>query len=152
MSNTTSKNDLGPYELEVGLSGDEREVIVNHPEMTPNPGGRGGHIVFSPKQARAFAALMIEKANACVGQSAVETSCGAWQPMKTAPRNGSLFLAHFDGHPANSPFHHFEAKGRYAVVWWGGDLHGWVMPGLSGLMPDSWLEIPQQVKTGGDVP
>lgn len=56
---------LGKYELEVGISPDGREVIVNHPEMDPNPTGSGGHIVFSPQQARDFAALMVQKAGEC---------------------------------------------------------------------------------------
>jgi hypothetical protein len=51
--------------LEVGLSTDERDVIVNHPELTPNPDGQGGHIVFSPQQARDFAALLLRKAAEC---------------------------------------------------------------------------------------
>lgn len=71
--NIPSKKRLGQYELEVGLSPDERDVVVNHPEMTPNPGGEGGHIVFSPQQARDFAALMLKKAGECVGQSPGET-------------------------------------------------------------------------------
>lgn len=51
--------------LEVGLSMDEREVIINHPELTPSPDGRGAHIVFSPQQARDLAALLVRKAGEC---------------------------------------------------------------------------------------
>jgi hypothetical protein len=49
--------------LEVGLTPDGREVIVNHPELIPDE--RGGHIVFSPSQAIAFAELLIKKAMEC---------------------------------------------------------------------------------------
>jgi hypothetical protein len=58
---------LPNYILEVGLSENLREVILNHPEMTPTPGGVGGHIIFSPLQARALGALLIRKAFECVG-------------------------------------------------------------------------------------
>lgn len=51
--------------LEVGLSMDERDVIINHPELTPNPDGHGGHIVFSPEQARSLAHLLLQKASEC---------------------------------------------------------------------------------------
>lgn len=83
----------------------------------------------------------------------VNVSMSNWQPMQSAPRDGSLFLAHFSQHPSDSPFHHFKRTERFAVVWWGGDLHGWVMPGLSGLMPELWMPIipPERsrVPTGG---
>lgn len=51
--------------LEVGISADEREIIVNHPEMIPSPDGRGGHIVFSPQQALDFAETMLRKIAEC---------------------------------------------------------------------------------------
>lgn len=57
--------ELPTYALEVGLSMDEREVIINHPELTPNPDGTGGHIIFSPQQARDLAALLVRKADEC---------------------------------------------------------------------------------------
>lgn len=60
--------DLPNNALEVGLSRDLREVIVNHPEMTPTPGGKGGHIVFTPQQAKEFAALMAQKASECLSE------------------------------------------------------------------------------------
>jgi hypothetical protein len=56
---------IPPYCLEVGLSMDEREVIINHPELTPSPDGCGGHIVFSPEQARSLARLLLQKAQEC---------------------------------------------------------------------------------------
>jgi hypothetical protein len=49
--------------LEVGLSIDSREVVVNHP-LQPHESGIG-HIVFSPAQARAFAKLLLRKADEC---------------------------------------------------------------------------------------
>lgn len=58
--------NLDKYQLEVGITPDGREVIVNHPEMEPSPNERGGHIVFSPQQARDFAALMFRKAGECL--------------------------------------------------------------------------------------
>lgn len=51
--------------LEVGLSLDELQVVINHPELVPSPGGRGGHILFSPEQANALARLLMEKAAEC---------------------------------------------------------------------------------------
>lgn len=56
---------LAQYQLEVGLSTDFREVIVNHPELIPSPDGRGGHFTFTPQQARDFAALLVRKADEC---------------------------------------------------------------------------------------
>lgn len=50
--------------LEVGLSNDSREVVVNHPDLQPDHRGIG-HIVFSPAQARAFAKLLLRKADEC---------------------------------------------------------------------------------------
>ncbi len=49
--------------LEVGLSEDGKEVIVNHPDLKPDENGVG-HIVFSPTQAISLALLLLEKADA----------------------------------------------------------------------------------------
>lgn len=53
-----------PGTLEVGVSADGREVIVNHPDLKPDAAGVG-HIVFSPEQARALARLLLAKADDC---------------------------------------------------------------------------------------
>lgn len=45
-------------EIEVGLSEDGREVVINLP-----PGGRTGHITFSPQQARHLAGVLNRKAD-----------------------------------------------------------------------------------------
>jgi hypothetical protein len=45
--------------LEVGNNG--REVIINHPDLMPDENGVG-HIVFSPKQARDLAGLLLKHA------------------------------------------------------------------------------------------
>lgn len=50
--------------LEVCTTPDGREVVVNHPDLQPDNNGCG-HIVFSPAQARAFAATLIKHAEAC---------------------------------------------------------------------------------------
>ena len=50
--------------LEVGLTPDEREVVINHPDLQPDSRGIG-HIVFSPAQARDLARLLMRKANEC---------------------------------------------------------------------------------------
>ncbi len=50
--------------LQVGLSPDCREVIVNHPDLQPDANGVG-HLVFSPDQARTFAHLLLAKADKC---------------------------------------------------------------------------------------
>lgn len=48
--------------LEVGLSADGKEVVVNHPDLKPDEHGVG-HIVFSPSEARNLAMLLLEKAD-----------------------------------------------------------------------------------------
>lgn len=48
--------------LEVGLTADGREIVINHPALQPDANGCG-HIVFSAKQARALAALLNRKAD-----------------------------------------------------------------------------------------
>jgi hypothetical protein len=48
--------------LEVGISDDGREIIVNHPDLRPDVNGVG-HIVFSPNQARSLAKLLSGKAD-----------------------------------------------------------------------------------------
>ena len=50
--------------LEVGLTPDGREVIINHPDLLPDANGVG-HIVFSPAQARNLARLLLRKADLC---------------------------------------------------------------------------------------
>jgi hypothetical protein len=47
--------------LEVGISEDGREVVVNHPDLKPDKNGVG-HIVFSPAQARSLAESLLAKA------------------------------------------------------------------------------------------
>lgn len=59
------RREVEPGKLEVGLSANEMEVLVNHPEMLTAPGMKGGYIVFSPKQAVDFGTLMIRKAGEC---------------------------------------------------------------------------------------
>ncbi len=48
--------------LEVGISLDGKEIVVNHPDLLPDENGVG-HIVFSPDQARYLGNLLIRKAN-----------------------------------------------------------------------------------------
>lgn len=50
--------------LEVGLTPDSREVVINHPDLKPDANGVG-HIVFSPAQARHLAKLLLRKADEC---------------------------------------------------------------------------------------
>lgn len=50
--------------LEVGLTDDSREVVINHPNLHPDANGCG-HIVFSAAQARHLARLLIRKADEC---------------------------------------------------------------------------------------
>jgi hypothetical protein len=45
--------------LEVGLN-DDWEIVVNHPDLEPDENGVG-HIVFSAKQARHFADILLLK-------------------------------------------------------------------------------------------
>ncbi len=46
--------------LEVGHN-ERFEVVVNHPDLKPDANGVG-HIVFSPRQARHFAELLLKHA------------------------------------------------------------------------------------------
>lgn len=50
--------------LEVGLTADEREIVINHPDVRVDQNGCG-HIVFSPAQARHLAKLLLRKADEC---------------------------------------------------------------------------------------
>ena len=47
--------------LEVGRTDDTHEVVINHPDLKPDACGVG-HIVFSPRQARSLANLLIKHA------------------------------------------------------------------------------------------
>jgi hypothetical protein len=47
--------------LEVGRTDDTHEVVINHPDLKPDENGVG-HIVFSPRQARTLANLLIKNA------------------------------------------------------------------------------------------
>ena len=57
-------SELAGGVLEVGLSEDGREVIVNHTDVQPDENGCG-HIVFSPNQAIHLAHLLLKKAAEC---------------------------------------------------------------------------------------
>jgi hypothetical protein len=50
--------------LEVGTDG-RGYVVVNHPDLKPDA-DCVGHIVFSPNEARAFALLMLKKADVAI--------------------------------------------------------------------------------------
>lgn len=50
--------------LEIGLTADGREVVINHPDVQVDRAGVG-HIVFSPAQARHLAKLLLRKADQC---------------------------------------------------------------------------------------
>jgi hypothetical protein len=47
--------------LEVGRTDDTHEVVINHPDLKPDENGVG-HIVFSPRQARGLANLLVKHA------------------------------------------------------------------------------------------
>jgi hypothetical protein len=53
--------------LEVGITENGREVVINHPDLKPDAQGVG-HIVFSPDQARNLGRLLILKANEIEGK------------------------------------------------------------------------------------
>lgn len=48
--------------LQVGNDEEYLNVVVNHPQIQQS--AQGGHMVFSPAQAKAFAALLVKKAEA----------------------------------------------------------------------------------------
>jgi hypothetical protein len=50
--------------LLIGLSDDEREVVVNLPYM-PDNGSGWTHVTFSPEQARTFARKVLKLADQC---------------------------------------------------------------------------------------
>ena len=54
-------SDVNAGVLEVGTN-DRFEVVVNHPDLKPDENGVG-HIVFSPRQARHFANLLLKHAD-----------------------------------------------------------------------------------------
>ncbi len=53
--------DANAGTLEVGRN-DNFEIVVNHPDLSPDENGVG-HIVFSPRQARQFARLLLKHAD-----------------------------------------------------------------------------------------
>jgi hypothetical protein len=55
------KHKLDPNTLWVGLTADGREVVINHPQLLTDSKG-AGYIVFSPRQARGLAALLVKNA------------------------------------------------------------------------------------------
>jgi hypothetical protein len=57
MDNQTPKAN----ELLIGRN-DRGEVVINHPNIQPDPGGNG-YIVFSPDEADALASLLIKHAS-----------------------------------------------------------------------------------------
>jgi hypothetical protein len=59
-----SRPPLPKNRLEVGVSADRREVVLNHPDIAVNE--HGGYIVFSPAQARSLGNLLLRKADECV--------------------------------------------------------------------------------------
>jgi len=52
-----------------------------------------------------------------------------WQPIETAPKDGSSILGH-----------NIQAD-RYIVVHWGGEIRGWQAVAISGVPIDSWLPL-----------
>lgn len=47
--------------LEIGTNG-KGDVVINHPDLKPDKNGVG-HIVFSPRQARNLARLLLKNAD-----------------------------------------------------------------------------------------
>jgi len=58
------RDEIVAGHLQVGVSENGREVIVNHPNLQADANGVG-HIVFSPLQARSLARKLLEKADEC---------------------------------------------------------------------------------------
>jgi len=72
-------------------------------------------------------------------------SCGqheplpyGWQPIETAPKDGSSILAYFDYNPI---YRDSSEKWFCTVVRWSGEYSMWSMPGISGLSPKLWQPI-----------
>lgn len=64
--------DVNAGVLEVGRD-DHFQVIVNHPDLKPDENGVG-HIVFSPRQARQFARLLLNHADLALKEYRSTTS------------------------------------------------------------------------------
>lgn len=63
---TREPNDVQGGFLEVGRN-DRFEIVVNHPDLKPDENGVG-HIVFSPRQARRFANLLLKHATEALAE------------------------------------------------------------------------------------
>lgn len=61
MPKTRVDVDLVSGYLMVGTNG-KREVVINHPQLITDEHGVG-HIIFSPRQARSLAQLLLKKAD-----------------------------------------------------------------------------------------
>ena len=61
-----------------------------------------------------------------------------WQPIETAPKDGSFILAYFDYNPI---YRDSSEKWFCTVVRWSGEYSMWSMPGISGLSPKLWQPI-----------
>lgn len=75
-----------------------------------------------------------------------ESNCekAQWQPISTAPKDGTLILGDFsDGETS----WHFS---RCVVRWSGSDLSLWSSKGVSGLLPTRWMAIPEPPKESNE--
>jgi hypothetical protein len=59
-----SRDAKGCGFLEVGVSQDGKDVVLNHPDLLVDDQGVG-HIVFSPAEARGLALTLLKKAGSC---------------------------------------------------------------------------------------
>jgi hypothetical protein len=65
-----------------------------------------------------------------------------WQPIATAPKDGSHILAFFDKDPI---YKSDEPSDRMAIVKWSGEQSLWTMPGIGGLSPVLWKRLERPV-------
>lgn len=94
--------------LDVGLNGGE--IVVNHPDLKPDADGIG-HIVFSPEQARHFAALLLNHADQAERDTRAQLDAQRRKAAETIPVDRSArTLA--DGSPVTDDHRELRADGQ----------------------------------------
>lgn len=94
--------------LEVGLSEDQREVVVNHPDLKPDENGVG-HIVFSPNQARNIAHTILRKATEAEAAMFLEQEKARIKSVPPVDRSARVLT---DGSPVTEDHRELRSDGQ----------------------------------------